>query len=598
MAENDLAPHLQRCENCGAIVDMSEEQPLKRVRCSVCSTELIVERTLPNLDLEEIVGEGGMGTVYRARDLSLHREVAVKLLNRDFSKEDQKNIDAMLMEARIMASISHQNIVKVYSCNYEDEQFYIVMEFLESGSLDDMMETEGRIDEVKVLHTGIDVAQGLKAAHEAGLVHRDVKPGNILYTNSDMAKIVDFGLARPADQRDQEELEAEIWGTPYYVPPETLNREPEDFRSDIYSLGATLFHALAGRPPFEAENASLVAIKHLKNQAVSLKAFAPDAADETAYVINRMLHKEPDERFNDYDELIDHFEYALEKVAAGPRKNVFQEQAKIESQKTNQLFGLVTISILLVALILGVTGFLLRDKIMGADTGTPEGLRNLGQEALTVERDLEAAEEYFADMDKVGMAGPADIFWADYHLALINLLQGEPAEEYFEEMARIQAGRLSDDVPLNEINFFSNTGKVFLNVNNRGQKINDQKTIPVELAQRFDLNSVQAMSYLVFGLKNWNQGDFEAAHTILSQFQEAQLPKDYREFERYKPLVDDHVHDSGIYVRIKDAAEQANTSMDARAALEKLRELRPKIRRKTEVLPYLLRLEQNLERKL
>jgi serine/threonine protein kinase len=555
------------------------------VKCSVCGAELTVEKSLPNLELLEIVGEGGMGTVYRARDLSLQREVAVKLLNRDFSREDQKNIDAMLMEARVMASISHQNIVKVFSCNYENEQFYIVMEYLPEGSLDDLMENRGRIPEAQVLQVGIDIANGLKAAHEAGLVHRDVKPGNILFTTNGMSKIVDFGLARPADQRDQEELEAEIWGTPYYVPPETLNREAEDFRSDIYSLGATLFHALAGRPPFEAENASLVAIKHLKSQAVSLKAFAPDAADETAYVINRMLHKEPDERFNDYDELIDHFEYALEKVAAGPRKNVFQEHAKIENQKTSQLFGLITLLIMALLIAVGATMFLLRDQLFGPriDPDSPEGRLIAAREVMLINGNEEEALDLYQEISRNYGEMEENRFWADYNRALLRMLEGDitGAESALNAMANVNVRQLAYPMDLELINFFSQTGSVF----------NNNRVIPVRIARQFKLNGVEALSYLLFGLKDFYMSDYEAALEILRDFQEANPPRRFRFIEDYKPLAEAYLHDARLYRDVITTRE----TRGAAAALQKLREVRPQVKVEEQVLPDLLKLEAELE---
>jgi len=300
-------PLLHTCPRCGTLLDVSMVEPFTEVGCPSCGETLRVRTRFDHFELLEYLAAGGMGTVYRARDVNLNRIVALKLLRKEYSA-DADYIAKLETEAQITASVAHPFVVKVFSFGCDQGVYYIAMELVDKGSLDDLMTLQGRIAEAQVLEIGLQVAQGLRAAYRVGLIHRDVKPGNILFADAHTAKIVDFGLALPLEQA--KEGEAEIWGTPYYVAPEKLNHEPEDFRSDIYSLGGTLFHAVAGRPPFEAENASLVALKHLKSQVVSLQAFAPDVSSPTSYVINRTLARKPEERYQSYDELIEHLEYA------------------------------------------------------------------------------------------------------------------------------------------------------------------------------------------------------------------------------------------------------------------------------------------------
>jgi serine/threonine protein kinase len=167
------------------------------------------------------------------------------------------------------------------------------MELVDKGSLDDLMTLQGRVAEIQVLEVGAQIARGLDAALRRGLIHRDVKPGNILFADAHSSKIVDFGLATLHNQAIK--AGGEVWGTPYYVAPEKLDTPPvEDYRSDMYSLGATLFHAVAGRPPYEAESASMVALKHLKSQSVSLQAFAPDVS--TAHRVRHQQDAEQEPR--------------------------------------------------------------------------------------------------------------------------------------------------------------------------------------------------------------------------------------------------------------------------------------------------------------
>src|SRR5438309_8334056 len=165
------------------------------------------------------------------------------------------------------------------------------MELVDHGTLDDLIEKRNRLPEEQVLESGIQVANGLRAAYRQGLIHRDVKPANILFVDEQTAKISDFGLAGAATRESKKR--EEIWGTPYYVAPERLNNEPEDFRSDIYSLGATLFHALAGQPPFEGETNSASALRELKEHALSLGVAAPELGRKTVRVIDRMIAPDP-----------------------------------------------------------------------------------------------------------------------------------------------------------------------------------------------------------------------------------------------------------------------------------------------------------------
>ena len=167
----------------------------------------------------------------------------------------------------------------------------------------------GKLSEKEVLDIGAQIASALRAAQQRGLLHRDVKPGNILFNDEGVPKIVDFGLARASEAQEQPPA-GPIWGTPYYIAPEKMLGQREDLRSDIYSLGATLFHALAGRPPFDAATAADVVTKHATQPAFSLKTYAPQLQEVTAHVIGRMLAKNPAERYQAYDELIHDFKEA------------------------------------------------------------------------------------------------------------------------------------------------------------------------------------------------------------------------------------------------------------------------------------------------
>jgi predicted RNA-binding Zn-ribbon protein involved in translation (DUF1610 family) len=303
----------QKCPVCGGIVEVPDAEPLARVACPSCGEMVRIERAFDHFTLIETLGVGGMGSVYKARDTRLDRLVALKLLRKDLSA-DPAEAARLEQEARLTAAVNHPHVIQVYSTGNAHGQIYLVMELVDYGSLDDLMAEKTRVPEARVLATGIQVAKGLQAAQEKGLIHRDVKPANILFASEDTAKIGDFGLAVVAEQHA--EARNEIWGTPYYVAPERLNNEPEDFRSDIYSLGATLFHAIAGRPPIEGETTSARELRGLKSKPPDLRAVAPDVSCEAARIINRMIAPDPGKRFASYAELVDQLQRAADPTSA------------------------------------------------------------------------------------------------------------------------------------------------------------------------------------------------------------------------------------------------------------------------------------------
>ncbi|MDL5051082.1 serine/threonine-protein kinase [Oscillatoria amoena NRMC-F 0135] len=340
------------CLNCNTLLSVEGIEPLSRVACPVCGHENLVSMIVANYKIVSIIGTGGQGTVYRAQDMSLNRIVAVKLLKQELTT-DQQFITNFAREARSAAMVTHPYVVQIYSFGVDDDQYYLAMELMEKGNLDERIESQGRIPEIEALQIGAQIAAGLQAAFEKGLIHRDIKPGNILFDDHMQAKLVDFGLATVEGANPSQE----IWGTPYYISPEKLSGGHEDFRSDIYSLGATLFHAIAGRPPFEGEDATEIVAKHMKSHAVSLQAFAPQVADETAYVINKMLHKNPYERYASYEELIQHLNYAREQIEArfanpgGAVKQTFKMEEEPDKNPF-VLWGIIGMAVVVVGLVI------------------------------------------------------------------------------------------------------------------------------------------------------------------------------------------------------------------------------------------------------
>ena len=273
---------------------------------------ITVGMSFGNYQIERELGQGGMGTVYLAKDIGLNRKVALKILRSDLG-EDVAFAKKFLEEVEVTASLAHPNIIRVFTLGEQDERLYLVMEHLDEPSLEHRMEKQAKVPEKDVLEVGLGIASALQFAHEeTGLIHRDIKPGNILFGRGNIPKLADFGLA--AGARSALGQQDEIWGTPYYVSPERLLRESEDIRSDIYSLGATLYHAIAGRPPFEADTAEEVAKRHISDRPPPLRSFCPDAQEQTVFTIDKCLGKKPATRWPSYAELISQLADALRRI--------------------------------------------------------------------------------------------------------------------------------------------------------------------------------------------------------------------------------------------------------------------------------------------
>jgi len=270
-------------------MDVSGRQAFSQVECEKCGTRLTIPVMLGQFMLVEKMGSGGMGAVYRALDTALNRYVAIKVMKATLG-EDSKLVQSFISEAQAAAALNHRNIVQIYSCGQERGQPYIVMELVTGGKMNQMFSRDEPMDEVRLLRIAVDVAEGLKAANEVGLVHGDIKPENILIDQAGTAKIVDFGLAQFVNAQKER---GEIWGTPYYISPERARGNKADHRSDIYSLGATMFHALSGQPPFDGKTAADVVLARLKHPPPNLLELKPHLQTQTVELIDRMMAADP-----------------------------------------------------------------------------------------------------------------------------------------------------------------------------------------------------------------------------------------------------------------------------------------------------------------
>ncbi len=526
---------LEGCPACGTLMDVTDQAPASKILCPNCDQSLLARKQFNNYQLMELLGEGGMGSVFKAVDRTLNRRVALKILKRECSANAEERAK-LEQEARITASINHPHVVKVFSFGEDHGQFYLAMELVEKGSLDNLMGIQGRVAEAQALEVGIQIAEGLEAALERELIHRDIKPGNILFSDAHTAKLVDFGLAIIMDEAAQ--ARGEIWGTPYYIAPEKLDNLPEDFRSDIYSLGGTLFHALSGRPPYEAENASMVALKQLKSQPISLQAFAPDVSSETAYVINRMLAKNPDERYGSYRELIEHLTFARNKLldrAQNPPKP--KERVVMETQSSKNLAAFLSLGVLLAVIAAAIAGYFFRDKLFGIEkTAAPvaatqkvdvaelfkQGVKELKN------RQFKEAQATFARIARLPETKQPRKNWARMNEGLALLLAGEKAKAATIFEGIVTEGLYStEESQLGLANFFVEASKLLSRPDN---------AISGSITRLYSADSAEAFGIFAFTMHDWEAGQHKAAAQLLNAFIKSKPPAEEAWIEEYKPL--------------------------------------------------------------
>jgi serine/threonine protein kinase len=293
---------LVNCMSCGANAFIPGDlRPLEITSCSKCGGELMMPMMLGHFELNSRIAAGGMGTVYRATDTVLKRDVAIKLMQPELV-EDEEGLESFYAEARAVAQLNHTNIIHVYQFGQYNDQLYLVMELALAGSLDRLIDQQRTVPELQVLDVGIKIASALDTALKQKLLHRDIKPGNILFNADNEPKLVDFGLVTKAEAGV--DYSQQIWGTPYYIAPEKLRREPETFLADMYSLAGTLYHAITGHTPFEAPEIDDVVLAHLNKPLTPPHKRVPSITGPTSDAIAHAMDKTPAKRYQSYDEFI------------------------------------------------------------------------------------------------------------------------------------------------------------------------------------------------------------------------------------------------------------------------------------------------------
>lgn len=589
--------YLSTCPSCDESIDVTALEPFTKLKCPFCGQDVRVRRKFDHFRIVRQIGEGGMSRVFEAEDETLGRRVALKILNRQYGR-DAVRVEQFRKEALITARIAHPNVIKLYSVGHDQGYFYIAMELVGGGSLEQRIRREGHVQEGEVLRIGREVAEGLRAAQRLGLIHRDVKPANILFTESGTAKVVDFGLAL-FTERDVDDS-GEIWATPYYVAPEKVIENREDYRSDIYSLGASLFHALTGRPPHKADTNSIQELRMIKCRRVSLEDSGLHFSERTSHVVNAMLAFKPEDRFHGYDEVVEELRLAEGLVG----KSVFR--ATPRRIKWMVAAGAAIVVAFVVGWVLRSNGdkraaSITRHDVTGDSGSASDGSaveaghrtvseRFLGARELLLKGSFGEAGKQFERIVNSGDARQPTLNWARYNAALCAIIEGKKglAMRNFEDMAN------DSTVPNSPA---GNDLSAFFRLLGRRMADNLGLGLGIDEALGYGTSNEELMGYLIHGLAEWEFGSPEKAMRRLSEFSEMALQMKVMAgggaqewVPRYRDLAAPYEADwEKLKLLLAHAGDAPQMDLAAAgAALEASRKVRAELSRKSAAIDSLL----------
>ncbi len=427
---------LWTCPHCGTRLDISALGFFSEIACTGCATRAHVHNLLANYKVESVLGIGGMSVVFQARDLVLGRPLAIKVLN-DTYRDEPERIAHFENECSLMAKVRHENVVSVYSAGWARGQFYIAMELVEGRNLELIVAERGFLLPSDALEIVRQVALGLQAAHEAGLLHRDVKPGNVLITADGQARVLDFGLS--LEDKPGVETEEIIWATPYYVPPETLRREAESVQTDIYALGMTLRNLLTGVAALPQSPQTIADMLVAKKTLPKLATAAPHLESALCDLADHMTAYDPQDRPACYDDLLEEIAEVQETLALAytPEERARRRRARMMAACGG--LGVVAAGLAGAFLVSFLTpaGYVY-EALDAEEMRWNERDMYLDAERLLRRGDTDAAGEILVNLSREGV-DPTLACAATLLRTTIDVLEGRSAQPGYERFMKLAA---------------------------------------------------------------------------------------------------------------------------------------------------------------
>jgi len=338
-----------RCPRCRTLLVMEEELQLEGAAIPVpppvvvppsqmapadseITQDPLIAKVIGGCQIIERIARGGMGVVYKARQLNLGRTVAIKILSDELSG-NPAYVERFLQEARSAAFLNHGNIIHINDVGEHNGIYYFIMEFVDGKNVREILKKKNTLEVPQALQVALQVSRALQHAHRRGIIHRDIKPENIMITREGVVKLADLGLAKRLDSSGGITHAGSVLGTPFYMAPEQAKDFSKvDQRSDIYSLGVTLFKALTGKVPFDGRTPIEVMIKAIEGKRQALRDLRPDLPTQVEALVDQMMARNPEDRFQQADDLIAAIESLLRTAKGGQAPGAAVRQGEVQAE--------------------------------------------------------------------------------------------------------------------------------------------------------------------------------------------------------------------------------------------------------------------------